>query len=135
MRPEHDAISAVFGGAGDHLLISLRHQQSQQNRLHVTIDRVTAWIGGIRRQMLEIVGVSCLGAAEVLARVLREVRLGLEWPGIAERVGLSATHWWPIGPAKDVRGAVDVGQDQFGLSRNRLPAVTRSVGEEVLARI
>src|SRR6476646_8454345 len=112
MRAEHDAIITVFGGAGDHLLIPLRHQQSQQNRLHVTIDSVAAWIGGIRRQMLEIVGVRCLGAAEVLARVLSEVRLGLEWPGIAERVGLiTASYWRPIGPAKNVRGAPDVGQD------------------------
>src|SRR4029077_993883 len=85
--------------------------------------------------MLKIVGVRGLGAAEVLARVLREVRLGLEWPGIAERGGLTATHCRPIGPAKNVRGGVDVGQDQFGLFRNRLRAVTRSVGEEVLARI
>src|SRR4029077_8984413 len=90
---------------------------------------------GVNSDAGPIVGVRCLGAAEVLARVLSEVRLGLEWPGIAERVGLTATHWRPIGPAKDVRGAVDVGQDQFGLSRNRLRAVTRCVGEEVLARI
>jgi hypothetical protein len=35
VRPEHDAVIPVFGGAGDHLLVPLRHQQSQQNRLHV----------------------------------------------------------------------------------------------------
>src|SRR4029077_21058262 len=107
-------------------------QQSQQDRLHITIDRVTAGISWIRRQVLETVGVRGFGAAEVLARVLREVRLGLKWPRIAERVGLATIHWRPIGPAKDVRGAADVGQDQFGLFRNRLPAVSRSIGEEVL---
>src|SRR4029079_7213270 len=122
-------VIAVFGGARDHLLIPLRYQQSQQQRLHVAIDSMTAGIGGTRCEMPEIVGIRGLGAAEVLARVLLEVRLSLEWPGIAERVDLAAPHWRTIRLPKDVRGAVDVGQDQFGLFRDRLPAVTCCVGE------
>src|SRR6185312_3520456 len=103
-------------------------------RLHVAVNSVAAGIGRIRYQMLEIIAVRGLGAAEVLAPIHGEMRLGLEWPGIAERVDRSAIYW-PIGPAKDIRGAVDAVQDHPGLSRNRLLAVTRPVGHEVLARI
>ena len=139
MRAHHDAVVAVFGRARDHLLVALGHQQREDERFRISVGRVAARIG-------RAVGEILVGAAQPVeavrgpAEIIRAAkggqhRLGLEGAGIAVGVRALAAGRPVIGLAEDV--ICSAGREEFRRHRfrDRLLAVLRAVGKEILAGV
>ncbi|GJD74030.1 hypothetical protein CFIICLFH_2263 [Methylobacterium goesingense] len=139
MRPDDDAVAAVFGCPSDHLLVTLRHQDRENQGFRVAVGGVAARVGGAVGQALarppqpvQAVG----GTAEIVVSPIGEqLRQRLERAGVAVDVGPRRSRRPLVGFAEDVGGAAPLRQDGGGVRRDRRLAVPGRVGEEILAGV
>jgi hypothetical protein len=47
VSPHKNAVIPIFSGARDHLLVSLGHEDGQNQRSRVTVGSMAAWVGGV----------------------------------------------------------------------------------------
>ena len=117
MGADEDAIVSIFRAAGDHLLITFRHQDREQQRSGVAVGGVAAGVGGavgkVRERPAGVHGVVGGDIEEVGASDGREAGFGLKGARVAVEVGAGASRRKPIGLTENV-GFTAVGlQNRF----------------------